>query len=96
MLSITGMISRLSQMWLPGRHAVDAHGQELVADLAGDAEAAGGVLDVGDAVVDVVQREERRQRLLHDGAPGAAHHVADDEDVQSRPTPSASATRLMY
>ena len=76
-------------------HAVDAHGEELVADLPRHPEAAGGVLHVRDAVADVVQGEEGGQGLLHDAAPGAAHHVADDEDLQSRPTPSASATRLM-
>ena len=69
-----------------GGHAVDAHGQELVADLPGDPEAAGGVLDVGDAVVDVVLAEDDGQRLLHDGAPGAADDVADDQDVHARPS----------
>ena len=61
--------------------AVDARVEDLVADLLGDAEAAGRVLDVGDAVVDVVLLEDGGQGLLEDGAPGVAHDVPDQQDV---------------
>ena len=81
MRSMTPRISFLSQMWLPGGQAVDPHVEDLVADLLGDAEAAGRVLDVGDAVVDVVLLEDDGQGLLQDGAPGVAHDVPDQQDV---------------
>ena len=64
-----------------GGQAVDPRVEDLVADLLGDAEAAGGVLDVGDAVVDVVLLEDDGQGLLQDGAAGVAHHVPDQQDV---------------
>ena len=81
MRSMTPRISFLSQMWLPEVMQSTPGVEELVADLLGHPEAAGGVLDVGDAVVDVVLREDLGQGLLQDVAAGAAHHVADHQNV---------------
>ena len=49
-----GTISGLSQMWLPDVMTSTPAGEELPGGLGGDAEAAGGVLAVGD---DEVERE---------------------------------------
>ena len=43
------------------RHHVDAPVEQLVADLAGDAEAGRGVLGVGDDEIDAVVVDERRR-----------------------------------
>jgi GAF domain-containing protein len=58
--------------------------EQLVADVLGDAEASGGVLHVGDAVLHIVLLEDLRQGLPGYGAARAAHDVADDQDVHAR------------
>ena len=63
-------------------HHVDAAVEQLVADLARDAEAGGRVLGVGDDEVDRVAVDEGRQPVLDQVAPGPADDVADEE--QSR------------
>ena len=76
---------------VPGGQAVDPRVQHLVADLLRDPEAAGRVLHVRDAVVDVVLLEDEGQGPLQDRAARVAHHVADDQDVHR---PSSVVSRL--
>ena len=61
-------------------HHVDAPVEQLVADLARDAEAGGGVLGVGDHEVDAVEVDDAGQAAPDQLAPGLADDVADEED----------------
>ena len=66
-----------------GCHDVGAEVEELLGDLGGNAEAAGGVFDIHDGEVDVVGLAQMADVLAHDPASRAAEDVADEEDVQS-------------
>src|SRR6185436_288050 len=59
---------------IAGRHDFDAPIEQLIADLPGDAESGGGVLDVGDDEVDLVvlaQRGQASSNQLATGSPDA-------------------------
>ena len=60
---------------------MDAAIEQVVADLARDAEAGGGVLGVGDHQVDAVMVDEAVQSPPHELTPGSADDIADEEDV---------------
>ena len=63
-----------------GRHHVDAPSQELIADLAGDAEAGRRVFGVGDDDVDLMVVDERGQTALDELASRPPDDVADEEN----------------
>jgi hypothetical protein len=67
-----------------GGEDVGAEVEELVGDLRGEAEAAGGVLRVDDGELDVVGLADVADVLADDAAARAAEDVADEEDVQCR------------
>ena len=67
--------------------------EELVADLARDAEAGGGVLGVGDDEIDRVVVDEGRQALPDELAPGPADDVADEEDAHAEEIAPAGGRR---
>ena len=62
---------------------VDAVAEDGVGDVAGDAEAGGRVLDVGDDEVDVALLDQRGDGAARDLAPGLAEDVADEKDAAS-------------
>ena len=68
---------------IAGRHHVDAVREQVVADLARDAEAAGGVLGVDDHEVDAVPAHNRVEPGAHQIAPGAPDDIADKQDVHA-------------
>ena len=62
---------------------VHAGGGQRLARVAVEAEAAGGVLDVGDDQVRVVALPQRGQQRPDGVASGRADDVGDEEDVQA-------------
>ena len=58
--------------------------EDLVADLARDAEAGGGVLGVGDDEIDLMVVDERPDAAPHQLAARPADDVADEEDAHVR------------
>jgi hypothetical protein len=63
-----------------GRHHVDAPAKDLIADLAGDAEAGRRILGVGDDDVDLMMIDEGGQPAPDELAPRAADNVSDEQD----------------
>ncbi len=66
---------------IAGGHHVDAAVEQLLADLARDAEAGGRVLGVGDDEIDAVVVDDRLQSLAHELASGTPDDVADEKDA---------------
>ena len=64
------------------RHHVHAGGEDLAGVGDGQAGAAGGVLDVGDAEIHLALLAERGEFPGEDVAAGAADHVADEQRAQ--------------
>ena len=62
---------------------VGAGVDELVVDRLGDAEAAGGVLAVDGDEIELPVADQPGQPLEHDGAPAAAHDVADEQNAHA-------------
>lgn len=63
-----------------GGEDVDAGSQQLVRDLRRDAEACGGVFDVGDAEVDVVVPEDPRQLFLDQPSSRPSKNITDGKN----------------
>ena len=63
------------------RDGVGAGVDQFVVDRLGDAEAAGGVLAVDDDEIELPLRDQAGQLVGDAGAPGAADHVADEENA---------------
>jgi hypothetical protein len=63
---------------------LDAGGQQAFCDFRRDAEPGSGVFAVGDTQIDLPLREDVRQPVVNDLAPGRAYDVADEEDFQGR------------
>jgi hypothetical protein len=63
------------------RDRVGAGVDQVVVDRLGDAEAAGGVLAVGDDEVELPVAHQTRQPLQHDGAPRTPDDVANEENA---------------
>src|SRR5262245_22782424 len=61
------------------RHDVEAAVEQLIADLAGDAEAGCGIFHVADDEIDLVIVAERRQAATNQLAAGTTDDVADEE-----------------
>jgi hypothetical protein len=74
------------------RDDVGACVDEVLADLLGDAEAAGGVLAVDDDEVEAQVADQRRQVLGDRRSPGPSHHVAHEQKPH-RPASSLRAGR---
>ena len=70
---------------IAGRHHVDAPVEQLVADLARDAEAGRRIFGVGDDEVDGVVVDEGAEALPDELAAGAPDDVADEEDAHQKP-----------
>src|SRR5258708_21282836 len=70
---------------IPRRHRVDAVAEDGVGDIPGDAEAGGGVLDVGDDEVQRLLFDERGHGAARDLAPRLAEDVADEKDTHLTP-----------
>ena len=66
-----------------GRHHIDAVRPNRVAELAGDAEAAGGIFDIRDHQVDAVVLNQRPERRAQDCAARLAHDIADEQDLHA-------------
>jgi hypothetical protein len=62
------------------RDGIGAGIEQLLIDRLGDAEAASGVLTVDHHQVELPLGDQSRQPLEDDGAPGAADHVADEQN----------------
>ena len=62
-------------------HDVEAAVEQLIANLACDAEAGRGILNVGDHEIDLVIVADRRQAAPNQLAAGAADDVADEEEA---------------
>ena len=65
------------------RDGVGAGIDQFVVDRFGDAEAAGGVLAVDDDEIELPFGDQAGQPLDDDCAPGAADHVADEENAHA-------------
>jgi len=61
------------------REQVDAALQQFVQGVAGDAEARGGVLGVGDDEIDAVLPDHSRQELAYGTAAGPSDNVPDEK-----------------
>src|SRR5439155_24092235 len=68
---------------VPRGHAIDAAGEELLAELGGDAEPVGGILDVRHDEIDRARRDEPRQLRRQDVPPGAAVDVSQESDAHA-------------
>ena len=66
------------------RHHVDAPLEQLIANLARDAEAGGRVLGVRDDEIDPVEVDDARQPVPDELAPGLADDVADEQGCARR------------
>jgi hypothetical protein len=66
---------------------IGAQIEYVVGDLRGDAEAAGGVLDIDDHEFDCVRLADVAYVRLNDPAPSTAENIADEEEIQ-KATPS--------
>jgi hypothetical protein len=62
-------------------HDVYAPIEQLVADLASDAKASGGILGVGDDDVDGMVFDQARQSALDDIPPGTADDVTNEQNA---------------
>ena len=69
------------------RDRVGAGIDEFVENRLGDAEAAGRVLAVEHDQIELPLGDQGRQPFAHDRAPGAADHVADEENTQASTFP---------
>ena len=79
---------------IAGGHDVDAVPEDGIGNVAGDAEARGRVLDVGDHEVDVALLDERRDGPLRDLASRLAEDVSDEQDAHvSRPARECESRR---
>ena len=65
------------------RHHLDAPVEQLIADLAGDAEPRRGVLRVGDDEIDAVVLDEAGEPLPHELAARTADDVADEQQARA-------------
>ena len=74
------------------RDGVGAGIDQLVIDRLGDAEAAGGILAVDHDEIELPVGDQARQPLDDDRAPGAADHVADEENAHRLRTLRKSIT----
>ena len=68
---------------IPGGHHVDAPIEQLVADLARDAEAGRGVLDVGNHQVGVMMLDDAAQAVTDEIAARPADDVADEQQAHA-------------
>ena len=84
---------------VPAGDGVGAGVDDLLVDLLGDAEAAGGVLAVDGDEIELPVADQVRQPLEHGIAPAAPDNVADEEDthapyvIRKSITPCSVSTR---
>ena len=77
LLLIPGMIAE--------RHRIDAGLDQLAIDRFRDAEAAGGVLAIGDDQIEFPVADELRQALGDDSPPAPPDNVADEKNAHAQP-----------
>ena len=70
-----------------GGDDIDAEFEQFFGDLRRDAEAAGGVLTVGDGEVNRVLLLQFGQPFMHDGAARTPEDVTDEENAQGSVAP---------
>ena len=87
------VVSGLVPDVIAGGNHVDAGIEELVADLRGDAEAAGSVLAVDDDEIGRQFLAQRRYLAQDRLAPGPPHYVAQVQDSQRVPFSRSAARR---
>ncbi len=86
-------LAAVPQVVAAGQH-VDAGAEQIRGGVAGEPEAAGRVLAVGDHQVHRVAADQVGQQRAHHVAPGRADHVGDEQDPDhSRETTSRSPRR---
>ena len=70
-------------------HRVGAGVDELLVDRLGDAEAAGGILAIHRDEIEPPVAHQPGQTLEQDGAPAAAHDVADEQECACVTSPGS-------
>ena len=67
------------------RHRIDAGLDQFAIDRLGDAEAAGGVLAIGDDQIELPIADKLRQALGDDGSPAPPDNIADEKNAHAQP-----------
>ena len=79
-VSMKVRISLLVEPMIAAGQNIDAGGEKIVGDIARDAEAAGGVLAIGDDEIDGEPLAQAGQLGREHVAPGPADHIADEKN----------------
>src|SRR5208282_3377880 len=82
-VEVVGEFALVPDMISGGEH-VDAEIEKLLGDLRGEAEATGGILSVGNAEIDAVLPEQRRNLLAHNRPPRPPENISDKQNMQVR------------